>query len=912
MNVKKWLKNYGSTGKDSTHVSMCTPKGCFKITGDSEETFMNEYCYFMSQNFNNTSSVLGLAEKPYAIEPTPLRVDVDMKLASLGDGDPLNMDVIEKVIELYRDIISEIESDESFDVKHQECILLLKDTKYRKKTEKGYEFWKTGFHLHFPFFVCLPFVQSQIIREKIIKKVGMAQLFSGIDFVKGEDRLENIFDKISLHPWLMYGSRKDANTEQWKISKCYDSTGDVMDLEDMFFDIIDDLKVKDYTYNLPFFLSIHGKSEYQITIKKEFHKLLTKKRSKNVVYIRSPEKIAEDLAFISNYNLIDMLSYARADNYKTWIEVGWVLYCVSDGRDEGLEFWKLFSQKSEKYDEDEVVSEWNKMESRGFTIGTLRMFAKQDSPEEYSKIRSYRITSDIEMVLAKMYGNPKTKPHKWIALMFKNMYPDEFVCTVSKSDVWYFFEGHKWRKADGDLEISSRVQNELLEQFENHKLYLEKKKNNLDDDDKDQEKRLINKIKLCTSIVVNLGTNAFSDQIVVACKKEYHNRCFVEMINEKKHLVGVMNGVFDLDLGIFRDGRPDDYISLNTNINFKRFSPGCKMEKRFYSFYTKIFNDKELGEYFLNVCASCFRGGNIRKLFVIMTGPEGNNGKTTFAKLLEIIFGEYFGKVEQEFVILGKSKSNAGGARPDIEHIIGKRLICIDELDKNVKVDIGVIKKYTSGGDSVWNRGLYKDGNKFTPQATFFCQCNDPPAIPAYDNAIWNRSKFIEFLATFTTDAPDDIEEQRKTRTFKPDKNIDKFLNELKEWLQYNFLMRAYNIGYGDIHEPKVVTDCVNYNKSQNDVHSNFILQNLTNTKDKADTLSLTALHSSFMQWFKETYVGMSLGELGDKIKFKNTMSSKRYLGVCSKKGIGFYWVGWQFTSCITQDMSDGEEDIQG
>ncbi|PNH01554.1 putative helicase [Tetrabaena socialis] len=84
--------------------------------------------------------------------------------------------------------------------------------------------------------------------------------------------------------------------------------------------------------------------------------------------------------------LLALLARGRADSYETWVQVGWCLHniagCSSDAS-RLLTAWKDFSKLSSKYKEGECQELWPKMADEGLGLGTLHMWAKQDSPYEY-------------------------------------------------------------------------------------------------------------------------------------------------------------------------------------------------------------------------------------------------------------------------------------------------------------------------------------------------------------------------------------------------------------------------------------------------------------------------------------------------------------------------------------------------
>lgn len=96
------------------------------------------------------------------------------------------------------------------------------------------------------------------------------------------------------------------------------------------------------------------------------------------------EKIAEAR------KLADMLSSARAREYTTWIQVGWCLHNIDAAARLLLDAWVDFSRKCpEKFVEGECEAAWDKMSHRGeggLGIGSLHMWAREDSPYEYKEL----------------------------------------------------------------------------------------------------------------------------------------------------------------------------------------------------------------------------------------------------------------------------------------------------------------------------------------------------------------------------------------------------------------------------------------------------------------------------------------------------------------------------------------------
>ncbi|ATZ81016.1 primase-helicase [Bodo saltans virus] len=97
---------------------------------------------------------------------------------------------------------------------------------------------------------------------------------------------------------------------------------------------------------------------------------------KEISNIDFPEEAIEQL--------VRMLSKARAEGYSDWINVGMCLYNLDDCY---KAIWIEFSKQSSKYDKKEINDKWKTFGSvkKGFGVGSLLKWAKEDNPTEYKK-----------------------------------------------------------------------------------------------------------------------------------------------------------------------------------------------------------------------------------------------------------------------------------------------------------------------------------------------------------------------------------------------------------------------------------------------------------------------------------------------------------------------------------------------
>ena len=84
--------------------------------------------------------------------------------------------------------------------------------------------------------------------------------------------------------------------------------------------------------------------------------------------------------------LVSLLSYQRASDYNTWIEVGFCLHNIN--KTVLLDSWIQFSKQSDKYKDGECERLWRNFKNDGLTIGSLHRWARIDNADEYRKWNS--------------------------------------------------------------------------------------------------------------------------------------------------------------------------------------------------------------------------------------------------------------------------------------------------------------------------------------------------------------------------------------------------------------------------------------------------------------------------------------------------------------------------------------------
>ena len=546
-----------------------------------------------------------------------------------------------------------------------------------------------------------------------------------------------------------------------------------------------------------------------------------------------------------------MLSDDRADNFEEWLRVGWALHNRDPDSDDLLNIWDDFSQRSTKYEPGCCTKAWiSDMKDGGLSIGSLYFWASQDSPEKYKEFYSKQTRTYIDQSL--------NGTNVDVAKVLYKMYRYQYVCASVRNRKWYTFNNHRWMEDEDGTNLRSKISNEMVNEYCKLISFCNDKLNTLDDElDEEcinkkrkqqlesQIKSIENKIDKLTSITTKLKTTAFKDNIMKECKDLFYDKDFIEKLDSCDSLLCFKNGVLDLTNGYFRDGRPDDFISLSCAVNYVPYSDDLPHLKDINNFLKKIHPNPNNFHFMMTLLSTLLDGHNADESFHLWTGI-GGNGKSKINELVVTALGEYASKFPITLLTGKRSASNA--ASPEVIESKGKRYCYFEEPSTNERINVGLMKEYT-GNDLIKGRGLFSGTFlQFKPQFKLILFCNDLPKVPAEDTGTWRRLKVLEFQSMF-------VDNPKQDNEFKKDKNITK---KIPKWSTSfcSLLTHYYFTSYkknGLVISQEVIKYTEEYQKNM-DMYIDFLTERFIHTNNKDDQISLTYAHEEFKLWFQDSY----------------------------------------------------------
>lgn len=866
----------------NTHISMLKPKGRYQFNRHALEEFWEIYCEYIQNN----DAIAGIAEKPQ--QYLPLIVDVDLKVRDGSDKcyeSLYDQEQLKTVVSIYQSVIKIVVDNLVED--ELTCVVLEKELYIQKKGDSTY--FKNGFHLHFPYIFLNRIVQETQIIPRVKDALKIRNLFEGLGIEDSGDVIDKNCCKVN---WLLYGSKKTEDMKPYKVTKILTSQLEEINLEKAFknYKIYDHKEnlipvKKKVEYYLPRILSIipHGRDtkEQKYGIISPLKEKLKKEKKSSIVQAGDPSQCLETAKA-----MLPLISDSRASDYNDWMTIGWVLYNITDGSAEGRELWCEFSSRcGEKYNEDECIHIWDRMVKKDMTIKTLCYYAKLDNPEEYKNFCTQKSETYIH---ASLEGS-----HNDVAKALYAECGDDFVCASISNKTWYQFRGHKWEYIEEGVYLRRKISSrEFMEKYTMtaKKLYEEISNSQ----DKAKDAMLNARLKQINKMIQNLKNSSYKNNVLKECMEVFYDPRFQDKLDLDPYLIAFKNGVYDLKNNLFRKGRPEDFLSKAMPVNYVEFSETDDKVNEVYNFFEKVFPDKSVRKYFMDVSSDIFVGGNHEKLALFWVG-EGDNGKSVTQTIFEQMMGKLAIKLNTT-VITGK-KPSAGAAFADLSRAGGGvRWAVLEEPDGDEAINIGVLKLLT-GNDTFFARDLFEKGKDAREIKSLFKLvfiANRLPRIKHADKAVWNRVRVIPFEATFANDAPDSHAEQMLQKKFPKDKEFSKKIPGLLEAFAWVLLEHRKKITTR--FDPEKVRVATEQYQKQNDIYRQFIDENISPCEGKS--ISLAGLYAMFKEWFRESLPNQ-------QIPIKNEFE-EHFIKIWGHPSSGKIWKGYTYR--ISSPENDDEE----
>ena len=815
---------------EGTHNFMMggTVSGSYVVDEDDEPEFYRLYCDHLRQY-----GYLTMTEKSTRIGA--MRVDLDF---IYGKEVEEHQHTREQVVEFVKAYMAEAKKLLTIEKNVEVFVMEKPRPTYEKKGDRS----KSGVHLVVPHLKTNRYVEEQIRRVLLPK---MDTFFPGLK-EKLKDKWEKVYDASPLNHtsnWTVLGSRKaDGAPYEFKYIVDWDSDDGEIGIDDEVPIHVTPELVRKFSVRsspsqetpLTEFAKEHlRQSEEEPKI--SGGRAVTPARGRPAVRGEQGSRGSSPGHGFYQQPLSEaLLKYYAAhvgnlgDRYKDyalWIDTG---ICLKNIHPDLETVWLDFSAQDERYNLRETNAKWNSFGFRNdgnrLGVGSLLAWSRLSNLQNFLEIEKTNIGRLI-------HDASISQTEHDVAMVVHAMYREEFKCARFSASAWYRFRGHTWQETDRGVALQVRLSNEIAKEFLRQELEVAREMMNIDacscgkeknpncdwckkDDEKKKYMQIRNRLK----------TVSFTENVMKMARLLFLDEEFANKVDENHNLIAFNNGVLDTLKMEFRDGKPEDYVSFSTNLDYDPDKPYHQHEcwKELNAFILDVLPDPEVRTYFLACLSTTLSGANESQKFHILTG-NGSNGKSMLMNLMMKCLGDYATKASVTMLTQGRGKT--GAANPDLMRLKGKRLGTMAEPDEGSSFNTGYLKEVTSS-EPVVCRDLYagsKQMVEFIPQFRLFFSCNDKPIINTTDGGTWRRLVVVDFPNKFVVN---------------PTKSNEKLMDESiqakvvsTEWAScfLSYLIHLFKEGNGHrkLTPPKKVMAYTTDYKEDNDVIAKFLREKI-------------------------------------------------------------------------------------
>lgn len=419
-------------------------------------------------------------------------------------------------------------------------------------------------------------------------------------------------------------------------------------------------------------------------------------------------------------------------------------------------------------------------------------------------------------------------------------FKDDFHCTKSGAKgtegMWYQFRQHRWvPKAELTLRKKLGSEDSFLKYYKCASGFYERECIQTDD-----TKRKSRHIK---RVCEQLGDGARRRRILEDAIELFHEHRpdFSDELDMANMLV-FQNGVLDLNSFKFRNGRPDDVLSIQLKFMYEPLDYQAHDCRFVMDFMNAIQPDEQARDYLLTVLSLCLTTDTSMQYFWIFTGA-GANGKSKLMNLLNETLSEHYGTAPA--ALLTRRREDANQANESLSALEKSRVAVFSEGASSEILQVNTIKLFT-GEDIISTRGLREKQRRWKPNFKCILVCNDIPQLDDNSWAAWRRIKVVNFPTKF-------VDNPKRPHERKKDSELGNRLSRCLAAFVAILIEYYRRFKEGGLIEPSEVTRATERYQTDNDIFEEFRLEHIIDTPvEEMARLQRTELTKAFRRWANE------------------------------------------------------------
>jgi len=310
---------------------------------------------------------------------------------------------------------------------------------------------------------------------------------------------------------------------------------------------------------------------------------------------------------------------------------------------------------------------------------------------------------------------------------FSEIYHDDLKYNIDVNN-WFFWDGARWKQDQRNQQTQENAKTVIIGIYQDaaKETDSETRKNLLKFAERQNSRSGISNLLFLSQYVFTITDQNF---------------------DLDPHLLNTPSGTYNLVTTEIQPFSKEDYITKITGTEFKK-EVACPL---WLSHLEKCFDgNKDLIQNFKEICGYLLYFGNPDGVFCVLYG-SGKNGKSVTIRIIENILGDYAISVNpQSFMEIGN--------HPGSDRLLMKNARLITSIETGTsgkyKLDAPFVKAIT-GGDTLSERKLYCESQRFKVGGVVFLATNAKPRVPDQSIGMWERLWLIPFNHYFPPEERD-------------------------------------------------------------------------------------------------------------------------------------------------------------
>lgn len=445
----------------------------------------------------------------------------------------------------------------------------------------------------------------------------------------------------------------------------------------------------------------------------------------------------------------------------------------------------------------------------------------------------------------------------------------------SKTGSTYYWDGNLWREDQYSF-IERLIASNVVRVLRGFKqIYMDNSKEEgftLDEDDET--------LIMCSKLITKLNEGTNINNILKFLKPLLNDSEFDKIKDINPGLLSCKNGVIELKTGVLRKCVPEDNMTKAIDISYDPHSDSTDFEDFVKGITSSEAGpDEDLYNYVKWSVGYALQGNPIHKMFFILYGEQGYNGKSLFLNTIKNVLGFYAVTMDKSVVVSSPNKT-AGSHSTELCQLENSRFGILSETKEDDIINDAQIKTLTGVTDKLSIREIYGKQKEFSPQFVPFISSNHKLKINLKDRAMYERLILLPFRLSFVENPNPQKSYERKGDIHLPEK-LDKNKEGVLKWIVECSTYYHNNV---DIKLPQVIIDAKNEYKREMDDYADFISRELQFTGVAQDTLDLTDIVRAFKNFCVDMNISFDKRKseklLNDNLKEYQINKTTKFKGI--------------------------------